>query len=58
MKRIETKRLEAVDRQTRYEALSLDQKIALAKSRRGNSKREIERLLEQKAKQGGPDHGT
>lgn len=38
------KRREAEDRQRKYNALSKEQKIALAKSRRGNSKKELERL--------------
>ena len=42
------KRLQAADRQDRYDALSIDEKITLAKSRRGNSAREIARLEAQK----------
>lgn len=38
------KREAAEERQQRYDALSLKDKIALAKSRRGNSKKELERL--------------
>ena len=40
----------ADERQAQHDALSVDQKIAKAKSRRGESKREVSRLLAQKAK--------
>ena len=44
--RKDEKRLEAEERQKLYDALSLDQKIALAEKRGG--KKELERLTKQK----------
>lgn len=41
-----TRQKEAIERQKTYDALSTSKKIALAKSRPGNSKREIDRLSE------------
>ena len=35
---------EALDRQTKYDKLSTDEKIELAKSRRGESKKELKKL--------------
>lgn len=43
-RRKEIKREEAISRQNYYNSLSTDQKISLAKSRRGNSDREITKL--------------
>ena len=42
--RKEQKRREAIERQKKYDALSIDEKIALAKSRPGNSAKELARL--------------
>ena len=44
------RREEADDRQEEYEALSNSQKLSRAKSRRGESKREINRLVAQAKK--------
>lgn len=44
-KRKEQKRKEAEARQAKYDALTLRQRIDLARSRRGNSLREVSRLL-------------
>jgi DNA-binding CsgD family transcriptional regulator len=40
--------MEAIERQAKYDALSIDEKINLAKSRQGNSAKEIARLLKLK----------
>ena len=39
---------EALDRQTKYDKLSTDEKIELAKSRRGESKKELNKLRKEK----------
>lgn len=44
MKSKYTKREEAAARQTAYDALTVEQKIALCKSSRGQSKRQLARL--------------
>lgn len=44
------KRQEAEERQAKYDALSPEKKIALAKSRTGESKKEIARLIAKKGK--------
>ena len=38
------KAFEAIDRQVEYEALSVQERLTLAQSRRGESKREVARL--------------
>ena len=43
--RIQKRRDAAIDRQAKYDVLTTDEKIRLAHSRRGNSKRELERLM-------------
>ena len=43
---ITRKREEAQGRQEVYDGLSLDEKLALARSRRGKSEREIRRLMQ------------
>jgi hypothetical protein len=43
--RKERRRKEAEERQVKYNALTLQERIELAKSRRGSSKREIENLV-------------
>lgn len=45
--RVTLRRAEALERQAAYDKLTLNQKIALASSRRGESKRELARLLAQ-----------
>ncbi len=42
--RVKARRAEAVERQTYYDGLTVEQKLAVAQSRRGNSKKEIARL--------------
>jgi hypothetical protein len=42
------RREQAEERQRKYDALSIDEKLELAKSRRGESTREITRLLKRK----------
>jgi len=42
------KRKEAIQRQEKYDSLTTEQKISLAKSRTGKSKKEILRLNKQK----------
>jgi hypothetical protein len=49
MKSKETKKIEVAARMVAHNKLTIDQKIAKAKSRRGNSKREIERLTKLKS---------
>jgi len=44
--RIRQRQSEAVERQNKYDKLSNDEKIKLAKSRRGNSKKELKKLQE------------
>ena len=44
MKTRKQRKEEAAVRQSEYDSLTTDQKIERARSRRGNSKREIERL--------------
>ena len=44
------KREDAESRQKKYDSLTIEQKIVLAKSRRGESKREVERLQKQLVK--------
>jgi hypothetical protein len=44
----ELKRREAADRTAYYESLPLDQKIQIIKGRRGESKKELARLMKQK----------
>mgnify|MGYP003147542330 FL=1 len=39
---------EALNRQTKYDKLSTDEKIELAKSRRGESKKELNKLRKEK----------
>jgi hypothetical protein len=39
---------EALDRQTKYDKLSTDEKIELANSRRGESKKELNKLRKDK----------
>ena len=39
---------EALDRQTKYDKLSTDEKIVLAESRRGESKKELNKLRKDK----------
>jgi len=46
--RIQKRRDEAIDRQAKYNTLTIDEKIRLAHSRRGNNKRELERLTKTK----------
>jgi hypothetical protein len=48
--RKERRREEAEDRQAKYDSLSASAKIALVKSRRGESKRELARLTQLEAK--------
>ena len=48
MKTKAQKRSEAIERQSYYDGLSIDEKIAQAKSRRGESKKELTRLLKMK----------
>ncbi len=48
--RIKKRQDEADNRQFKYDGLTVDQKLALAKSRRGESKREVTRLLAAVAK--------
>lgn len=43
-KTLEVKRTEAQARQEAYDSLSVDQRIKRAKSRRGNSRKELARL--------------
>jgi hypothetical protein len=47
MKTRKTKQAEAAVRQDEYDALTTEQKIARAQSRRGESKKELRRLNEQ-----------
>ena len=47
MKSRKTKQAEADIRQSEYDALTTEQKIARAQSRRGESKKELRRLNEQ-----------
>ena len=42
--RIRQKQDESLDRQTKYDKLSTNEKIELAKSRRGESKKELKKL--------------
>ena len=44
MKPLKLKREEAQARQAKYDSLKHSEKVALARSRRGNSKKELERL--------------
>ena len=46
--RIQKRRDEAIDRQAKYNTLTINEKIRLAHSRRGNNKRELERLTKTK----------
>jgi hypothetical protein len=39
------KNMEAIERQKKYDALNIDEKISLVKSRGGESKKEIARLI-------------
>ena len=41
-------RKEAEERQAKYDSLSIDEKIKLAKSRKGESKKEIAKLMAKK----------
>ena len=47
-KRKQEKQQEAIDRQLKYDKLSIKDKINLAKSRRGNSLKEITKLEKEK----------
>jgi hypothetical protein len=47
MKRAEQRQVEAKERQAIYDSLTTEQKIGLATSRRGVSKREVERLMKE-----------
>jgi len=51
MKTKRVRKEEALERQAIYDKLSIKQRIALAQSRRGNSKKEIEKLQEQLKKE-------
>jgi len=53
MKRAEQRQVEAKERQAIYDSLSTEQKLALATSRRGVSKREVDRLMRESAKKKG-----
>ena len=44
----QTKREEALARQAGYDALTIDQKIAMVKKRPGASAKELEKLLKEK----------
>jgi len=46
--RIRQKQDESLDRQTKYDELSTDEKIELANSRRGESKKELNKLRKEK----------
>ena len=46
--RIRQRQDEALDRQTKYDKLSTDEKIELANSRRGESKKELNKLRKDK----------
>ena len=48
--KLQAKRERAIARQTKYSALTIDQKIAIAEQR-GGSTRELERLRDKKIKQ-------
>ena len=48
MKDKETKRKEANERQKEYDGLTKEQKLKLIKSRRGNSEKELKRVMEEK----------
>jgi hypothetical protein len=47
MKSKEQKRTEALERQAAYNALSLQDKVRLCERRRGSSRRELTKLLDQ-----------
>ena len=51
MKRAEQRQVEAKERQAIYDGLTRDQKLELATSRRGVSKREVDRLKKQAKKE-------
>lgn len=51
MKHKDVRRAEAKARQEEYDALTLDQKITRAQARRGQSKRELNRLLSLKGQE-------
>jgi len=46
--RIRQRQSEAVERQNKYDKLSNDEKIKLAESRRGESKKELNKLRKEK----------
>jgi hypothetical protein len=46
--RIRQRQDEALDRQTKYDKLSTDERIKLAESRRGESKKELNKLRKEK----------
>ena len=46
--RIRQRQSEAVERQNKYDKLSNDEKIKLAESRRGDSKKELNKLRKEK----------
>lgn len=48
MKTKEQKQNEAAERQTRYDALTTEQKIDQCMTRRGNSERELNRVLQRR----------
>jgi hypothetical protein len=50
-RRKDDRRAAAQERQAAYDALTIDQKIAVAQSRRGESKRELSRLMKLAEKQ-------
>jgi hypothetical protein len=53
MKSLDQKRTEAAERQAYHNSLSLEAKLAVAESRRGESKREVTKLLKQLEKRNG-----
>ena len=54
MAKRERKREEAADRQSKYSKLSFEQRLKLARSRRGESKREVARIEKQMKEQKAP----